>query len=388
MKKILIIHNIAWSHYKAAVFSKLYKLTKEEGICLKVIQVAISEKGRKKLGDIDLSLHQYPCKILFNSNYEDTSFIHRTIAIIKEIKEYEPDLVVVPGVFDIAYWFALFYLKIKKKKVITGFDSTEADHKRIWIKEEIKKIFIRLCDGAFCYGTKSKEYAVKLGIDEENAFIGCQAVNNETILRIYTEKYKQKEEFKEINKISKNYNFIFVGRLSPVKNITTLISAFGNIKHIEPKANEWGLIIVGDGPQRDEIKALVKKLDLEKDVFFTGGKSWREVPEYYALADVFVLPSISEPWGLVVNEAMVCGLPVIVSKRAGSYWDLVKEGVNGFGFDPYNQEELEQIMLKFIRGEVDRKQMGEESKDIIKDYTPENVAKQMLYGIKKVLGIE
>jgi len=87
----------------------------------------------------------------------------------------------------------------------------------------------------------------------------------------------------------------------------------------------------------------------------------------------------------VVNEAMECGLPVIVSKRAGAYWDLVKEGENGFGFDPTNQEELESIMLKFINNEVDTKKMGEKSKEIIKDYTPENSAKQMFKGIRKVI---
>ena len=175
--------------------------------------------------------------------------------------------------------------------------------------------------------------------------------------------------------------------MSQEKNIKMLINTFCEVEK-NKNSKDWGLIIVGDGPQKEELLKLVNNLELKNDVFFIGAKSWKEVVDFYTISDVFILPSISEPWGLVVNEAMICGLPVIVSKRCGSYWDLVKEGINGFGFDPFNQKELEGIMLKFINNEVDMKKMGEESRNIIKDYTPENAAKQMLIGIKRVLGVE
>lgn len=384
-RKILLIHNIAWSHYKAAIFSELYKICKRENFDIKVVHIAINEKGRKNLGEIDLSLHQYPFKILFERSYEETSVFQRIKAIFREIREYNPDVVVLPGYFDIAYWFALFYSKIKGKKVITGLDSTEYDHKRIWLKEQIKKLFIKNTDGAFCYGNASRDYVKKLGMNEDHIFIRCQATDNNTIETIYREFVAIRGDLKKKYNFN-NYNFIYVGRLSREKNLKTLINAFYNLKAKEEKAKDWGLIIVGDGHQRDELQDLVNNLKLT-DVYFVGGKSWKEVPEYYALADVFILPSISEPWGLVVNEAMICGLPVIVSKRTGAYFDLVKEKINGFGFDPYNQRELEDIMLKFVREDVDIKTMGDASKEIIKEYTPENAAMQMFRGIKKVLGV-
>jgi len=129
---------------------------------------------------------------------------------------------------------------------------------------------------------------------------------------------------------------------------------------------------------------LVKELNV-KDLFFVGGKHWKGVPIYYALSDVFVLLSISEPWGLVVNEAMVCDLPVIVSNRAGAAYGLVREGENGFVFDPFNEQDLLEKMSFFVKNPYKIKKIGKCSKKIIAEYTPEKAAYQMLKGICGIL---
>ena len=148
-------------------------------------------------------------------------------------------------------------------------------------------------------------------------------------------------------------------------------------------AQDWGLILVGDGPQRQELTALCAELDAN-DVYFAGGKSWREVPEFYALADVFVLPSKSEPWGLVVNEAMVCGLPVLVSNHCGSAYDLVQEGRNGFTFDPFNEQELLEKLSYFVTNSKQLATMGTRSREIITKFSPRNAALQMFKGISMI----
>ena len=381
--KILIIHNIAWSHYKAVVFNELYKLSLKERFDMKVLQIAINEKSRQSLGYLDLSIHKYPYKILFKKNYEEIGFIEKVITLIREVNNYEPDIVIVPGYFDWAYWIAVFYCKFKGKKIITGIESTEFDHKRMWFKEQIKRIFVKMCDGVFCYGTKSKEYSVKLGAHQDRVFTVFQATDNGTLEKLYIESKKNIESIrKEFG--FKPFNFIFVGRLSPEKNVGLLVRAFAKVKKKLGKSKDWGLIIVGDGPLRTELEKLTINLNIMDSVYFVGGKSWKDVIRFYAASDVLILPSVSEPWGLVVNEAMVCGLPVVVSKRAGSYYDLVKEGENGFGFDPYDQKELEKIMSKFINNGLDMKRMGEKSREIIRDYTPKNAARQMLAGISEI----
>lgn len=379
--KILIIHNVLWSHYKAVVFTELNRLLLEEGFTPSFVHIALSERQRTNLGEIDKSLHKYPYKVLFETNFENTRSMERMKAVIKEILDFKPDLVVLPGYSDISVWAGLIVAKLKGTKVLVCIDSTEMDKKRIWWKEFVKSVFARSCAAAFCYGLASALYAQKLGC--KNVVLRYQATPNQEIERIYDEVYIKRDEIKRKYGL-KTKNFIYVGRLSEEKNVETLIRAF---HEISKEADDWGLIIVGNGPERERLETMVGCLGLSDYVFFTGGVSWREVPIFYALADVFVLPSASEPWGLVVNEAMVCGLPVIVSNRAGASFDLVINGKNGFTFNPHNWKALAELMGRFTKGEVNLKEMGHNSREIIQKYTPENAARQMLIGIKQVLGV-
>jgi len=117
-----------------------------------------------------------------------------------------------------------------------------------------------------------------------------------------------------------------------------------------------------------------------------GFKQYDELSAYYGLANVFVHASTTEQWGLVVNEAMVAGLPVIVSNRCGCAPDLVEEGRNGFTFDPYNVDELARLMLKVSRmTENEREAMGRRSREIIKHWTPQTFAENLMKAVETAL---
>src|SRR5262249_59830905 len=100
----------------------------------------------------------------------------------------------------------------------------------------------------------------------------------------------------------------------------------------------WKLVLLGEGEQRAKLEGLRDALGLRNDVSMPGFKQYDELPAYYGLASAFVHTSTTEQWGLVVNEAMAAGLPVLVSERCGCGPDLVREGVNGFTFDPRQPE--------------------------------------------------
>jgi glycosyltransferase involved in cell wall biosynthesis len=114
---------------------------------------------------------------------------------------------------------------------------------------------------------------------------------------------------------------------------------------------------------------------LEDSVLLPGFKQYDELPAFYGPAGAFIHASTTEPWGLVVNEAMASGLPVLVSNRCGCAQDLVQEGKNGFTFDPDNVEELAQLMFQVSAFQPSKlSEFGSESRRIISGWGPERFA--------------
>ena len=133
-------------------------------------------------------------------------------------------------------------------------------------------------------------------------------------------------------------------------------------------------MIAGDGEERPLIEQILGENGVAHHVHLIGSKGYEELPSYYGLAEVFIHASTTEQWGLVVNEAMASGLPVLVSNRCGSAPDLVQEGVNGWNFDPSDQEQLTELMLKISSDSALRKEMGGQSREIIANWDPARFA--------------
>jgi glycosyltransferase involved in cell wall biosynthesis len=132
----------------------------------------------------------------------------------------------------------------------------------------------------------------------------------------------------------------------------------------------WSLVLLGDGPERSVIHQLVSRRHLESFVFLPGFVQYAMLPVYFGLASAFVHASLSEPWGLVVNEAMASGLPVLVSKQCGCVPDLVRSGRNGFTFDARDANELMELMFKISADSPLRKRMSQANREIISCWSP------------------
>lgn len=381
--KILIVHNQLWAHYKAIIFNELQKIiTQNKTDSLLVVQIAAVEKSRVNLGDLDHSIHQYTYKLLHEGTLEEVSLWNRISGIFKAIKQFKPDIVNLTGYYDIASWTILCYCKVKGIKTILSNESTANDHARNGIKESIKTLIIKQFDGYFNFGTLSENYILSLGIRAKKMLVKRNCVDNKALKQIYLNDLPQRIQKQQVLKMAPK-NFIFVGRLIDYKNLFQFLEAF-NLAQIKSPNDYWGVIILGNG----ELKQGLQQFVLEKKIQhinFQPGVSWQKVPQYLALSDVLVLPSYSEPWGLVVNEAMACGMPVIVSDKCGCAIDLVKNNENGFTFSPDNPEQLSNLLLKFMNNEVDSEQMGLISQQIIQEYSPENVAFEMYEGFQKII---
>ena len=163
--------------------------------------------------------------------------------------------------------------------------------------------------------------------------------------------------------------FIFVGRLEEYKGITLLLDAFEKIESTTVQ-----LLIVGDGNLRNKIEHKASNI---RRIHYMGRSDFAEVMEALAISDVVVVPSSFEPWGLVVNEAMAAGLPVIASNRVGCVDDLVQHGITGLIFPTGDTTALEMAMQRLAGDKLLRKQMGEAGRILISQWRLEDEAEIM-----------
>ena len=168
--------------------------------------------------------------------------------------------------------------------------------------------------------------------------------------------------------------FLAASRFIAKKNLIRLLDAYAAYRQ-RAGADAWHLVLLGDGELRSEVESRIARPDLAGPVVLAGFKQYDELPRYYGLASAFVHASTTEQWGLVVNEAMASGLPVLVSNRCGCAPDLVEDGVNGFTFDPYDVQALAGLMQRVAAMTDERRDaMRRAGQRIIADWGPERFA--------------
>ncbi len=275
---------------------------------------------------------------------------------------------------------ALLWARLKKRITVVMMDSKFDDAPRHPAKEWLKKRIYSGFHAALVGGAQSRDYAEFLGISPANIFVGCDVVDNDHFAQLADRSRGQASSLREQYDLPKNY-FLCVSRLSEKKNLFRLLEAYSDYSLNTPY-QPWGLIICGSGPLQQELHDQARQLALDH-VRFTGFTQVNTLPVYYGLARCFILPSShSEQWGLVVNEAMASGLPVIVSKACGCAPDLVQDGVNGYTFEPYDTAALAQLMLRMSSGQVDLKAMGEASRRIIARWSLETYARNLFKAVE------
>lgn len=251
--------------------------------------------------------------------------------IWQRLKEY--DTIIING-YNHRYFVVAFLLNIFWGRRL-GIDSdTPLSIPQNRLKRWMKGIYLNLIfRNRHAYGlaggTKShKELFRHYGMAEERIFLMPMMVDNE---RFYYQRGKVKKD---------EFTFLYVGRIVECKNINTLLKAFS---HRFKNSGNVQLNIVGDG---ELLTAFKKEYKDVNNIRFMGKLFGKELTAQYHEADVFVLPSSYEPWGLVVNEAMCASLPVIVSDLVGAAYDMVEGHDTGCVFRYDNAEELAQCMLR------------------------------------------
>lgn len=283
----------------------------------------------------------------------------------QKLNELDPEVVLVPGYYTLPGIAAALWARVHGRRSVLMTESTAGDHKRSWWKELPKRLALRALFGwAVTGGRAHVSYLRELGFPADR-IVGCYDVVDNDMFRSGAEQYRLEAGTAP----ARSPYFLYVGRLAAEKNVLGLLESWNAYRQ---QGGLWPLVLCGDGPERATLEAAAGRTQYAADVHFPGLKTSRELLPFYAYAGCFVLPSTREPWGLVVNEAMAAGLPVIVSDRCGCAADLVHEGQNGFTFDPQDSVALTGHLLALSRmPDSARTAMGERSDAIVRDFSPQ-----------------
>ena len=241
---------------------------------------------------------------------------------------------------------------------------------RMWWKEFLKRIVFPKVDATLGSGEDSRAFAMRYGVSEENALCLRHSIDVHHYASGHEKYYRNRGHIRDDMKV-KGTVFIYVGRLWAGKGVNYLLDAFEKVQ--QKSSDEVSLLLVGDGPQEVELKLSCIERNI-RNVIFTGFRQKAELPRYYAAADVFVFPTLGDPYGLVVDEAMASSLPVISTSAAGEICDRVEEGINGYIVPPEDSETLGDRMLRLAKDDELCKRMGKVSADKIRGHTPEQWA--------------
>jgi glycosyltransferase involved in cell wall biosynthesis len=269
-------------------------------------------------------------------------------SLITKIKEYNPDCIVVYGWKHQSHLSVLNYFHGKIPIVFRGDSTTLDDSSGFSLRSFFRFIFLqwiyRKVDYVLSPGSASDQYFLKSGLKQNQIIRAEHAIDNERFRNMTKIEEELLLELSSSLFIKPNeIIFLFAGKFIDKKNPLLLIDAFVELKK---QRVDVRLLMVGNGILEEKIKQRINHLPLSiaSSITLMPFQDQHQIKLLYRVANVFVLPSVSETWGLSVNEALASGTPVIVSDKCGSSKDLVKKNINGLVFKSGDSQDLLQKM--------------------------------------------
>jgi glycosyltransferase involved in cell wall biosynthesis len=319
----------------------------------------------------------FDLRTLLRKPWESCSYLELCRSLLSSLKEIGPDIVVTTSFRPFIMLKAARWARSRGKPAVFFYETALWDRPRYRLAETVKRwVISRYYAGAFVGGKVHREYAIQLGVPEQRIWEPYDVVDNDHFASHADPVRTNSRVWRSRLQLPDHY-FLYVGRFAPEKNLLRLLKAYLLYRTANPSG--WSLVMVGDGPQRSQLEHFISVAGLDDRVVLRPFQQNELLPAYYALADCFVLPSTVDPWGLVVNEAMACGLPVLVSTLCGSGFDLVDEGRNGFRFDPRDLADLARLFATMASlSDVQCREMGEHSRRRIAPYSPNSWAEGLV----------
>jgi glycosyltransferase involved in cell wall biosynthesis len=283
--------------------------------------------------------------------------------ILVELVKRKPNILIINGYTDPTAWlaFVLAYLLripviqwtegVREPKSITGFTT-----------RPLRLFFAKKPDAIIVPGKISRNYLISLGAKEEKVFIAPNAIDNELFAHLLNMSKSKRKELKSQKDLEGKIVILYVGQLVSRKGIEYLIKAYSKI---EKEYANVALLVLGKGPLEYNLKRLASSLGIQHVKVISPGLQLNDLVGLYNLGDIFVLPTLEDVWGFVINEAMACGLPVVATRAAQASLEMISPGESGFIVKEADAEELYKAIKKLVIDCEMRAKMARKSKEIV-----------------------
>ncbi len=314
-------------------------------------------------------------------------FIHPDIVAVLHRRRY--DALIVHGYNHATEWLAFLGAWLSRTPVLLRGESnlrqefTRRARRPLWItiaKRFLLGAVLRRMQGALAIGTLNREFYRAYGVPDTRIFSVPYAVDNDRFQAEANALVSSRTAFRNARGWPPDLPIIlYVGKLIARKRPQDLLEAYARVAADLPVA----LVFLGEGNERRrlEVEAIRRGL---AHVFITGFVNQGEISRYYAAADLLVLPSSHEPWGLVLNEGMCFGLPVVASDAVGAAPDLVHPGENGFVYPVGDVEALAGALRTLLEDPARRARMGVRSREIVAAYSYDADVRGILEALRRV----
>jgi glycosyltransferase involved in cell wall biosynthesis len=290
-------------------------------------------------------------------------FIKVSPAIVGELLKFRPHVIFTSG-FCLWTILALLFKWIGNWRVVIVYDGSSpgVDYQNSRLRTLMRRVLTHFTDAFITNSQSGKSYLIQyLGVDKQVIFDRpYQVPNAEALLT-------QRQPINLDTDSLQRPVFLFTGQVVVRKGLHQLLEACVLLRN--QGYISYTLLVAGDGAQREELQAFCKAQGLEDCVQWLGWVSYGQLGAYFQAADVFILPTLEDVWGMVVLEAMAFGKPVLCSKWAGAS-EMLVEGENGYLFDPYKPQEIATAMRRFLDQPAQMQHMGQRSQVLIAPHNP------------------
>lgn len=341
---------------------------------LKNIEERLGENAHPYADELMYDVHTHS----FNEYSEEYKHIPIPLGLWKMMTQIKPDVLITEGFYQwtpIVQLWAFFH----RLPVFVGYERTlHTERNNGKLKTWIRKLQDRGINGYLVNGIETRRYLESIGVDSTKIHEVGMSADSEGLRKDVCAFKKTSSYMKFKNKFNHGgLVYLFTGKLIERKGVVPMLMAWK--QHIVDFPNDT-LVLVGDG----ELMADCRKIaDNEKSVFLEGRVDYALIHQYYAISDVYVLPTIEDNWSLVIPEAMACGLPVATSIYNGCHVELIYEGENGITFDTYKPESLINALSYFHQHDL--KNMGLKSIEIEDAFCTANCARREYEAIVEYL---